>query len=86
MAKPYEKLTKTELIALCARLHKRVVRAEDKVAKLEAEITQLGRLADQWDSSHEQACADFGVVHITQEPAHVTQPLPRNKMPWETNE
>jgi len=63
-----------------------IVRAEDKVAKLEAEITQLGRLADQWDSSHEQACADFGVVHITQEPAHVTQPLPRNKMPWETNE
>ena len=48
MAKPYEKLTKTELIALCARLHKRVVRAENKVAKLEAEITQLGRLADQW--------------------------------------
>ena len=81
MAKPYEKLTKTELIALCARLHKRVVRAENKLAKLEAGIAEL-----RTDAScavemieHEQACADFGVVHIT-------QPLPRNKMPWEINE
>ena len=83
MAKPYEKLTKPELIALCARLHKRVVRAENKIAKLEAVSDASGPQgnAGGWlpDREHEQACADFGVVHIT-------QPLPRNKMPWEINE